>query len=274
MRDVRPVALVGLLVWAAVGLAPLVWMVVGSLADEAWLLSDRPLTALEPGALSLESYRSLLRHGRILTWTLNSLAVAGTVTVLQILAAAGLGWVLAKHPRVPGRPALLLALAVAMAIPGQVLLVPLFRMVAGLGLLDTLAGVVLPGLVTPFSVLLMYERMKELPEELVDAARIDGCTDLGIFWRVALPLALPQAGTLAVFAFLGQWNAFLWPLLTLLGSDRYTLPVGLATLQGQHEVEYGLLLAGATVAALPAILVFVISTRLINQASLAGGLKG
>ena len=261
---------VALALWAGLSLFPLVVMVLGSLLP-ASVLDGRE--GLAGAAVSVEHYRELLGDGRLLGWTLQSLIVAGVCSAGQVLSAAGLAYVLAKH-RFAGRHGLLILVGLLMMVPGQVIVVPLFVLVTQLGLVDSLAGVIAPALVTPFGVFLMYTRMVDVPDELIEAARIDGCGELRLFASVVLPLVAPAAATLGIFAFVGQWNAFLWPLLVLFGTDRYTLPVGLATLQGQHQIGYGILLAGATIAALPMVLIFLIFQRAFTRGLTGGAVKG
>lgn len=262
-----------LMAWALISLMPMIWMVVGSLLPSEFLLGKRSLASLTPGALSLGHYRDLLHDPRLLGWVVNSLLVAGSATLAQVLTASGLAYVLAKY-RFQGRTALVAGVGLLMMVPGQVLVIPLFVLVSRLGLIDSLFGVIVPALTTPFGVLLMYSRMVTVPDDLIEAARIDGCGELGIFFRIVMPLVAPAAATLAIFAFVGQWNSFLWPLLVLFGSHRYTLPVGLATMQGQHQIEYGLLLAGAALAALPMVLFFLAFQKTFARGMTSGAVKG
>jgi multiple sugar transport system permease protein len=260
-------------VWAFVSLVPLLWMVYGALLVPEALQGGVPAWPPHPDLFSTENLRALSAHARLGAWIMNSVLVAVGACLAQVLSSAGLAYVLAKH-RFPGRAGVILGVGLLMAVPGQVLVVPLFVLVASLGLVDSLWGVVLPAAVTPFGIFLMYSRMSLLPDELLDAARVDGCGELGIFMRVALPLAAPAAATLAIFTFVGQWNSFLWPLLVLFSTERYTLSVGLATLQGQHEVAYGLLFAGAAISALPMVAIFLVFQRYFARGPLAGAVKG
>ncbi len=257
-----------LLLWAFVSLFPLGFMFLGGFLSGETLLG-------QPGSrwFSLEHYQALLKDGKLTFWALNSCLVAGMAALGQVLTASGLAYVLAKH-QFKGRSAVIAVLGLLMMVPGQVLVVPLFVMVSKMGLVDSLWGVILPALVTPFGVFLMYTRISQVPDSLLEAARIDGCGEIMLFGRIVLPLVAPAAATLAIFAFVGQWNSFLWPLLVLFDSKKYTLPVGLATLQGQHQIEYGLLLAGATLAALPMVLVFLIFQRAFTRGVMGGAVKG
>lgn len=159
-------------------------------------------------------------------------------------------------------------------IPGVVTFVPLFVLVANLGLVDTLPGLFLPFLVAPFGVFLVRQFISGLPRDLVEAARIDGAGEVMIFLRVILPLLTPALATLGILTFLGSWNNFLWPLVVAQTNDTYTLPVALALFStGQNQTEYGLLMAGATVVVLPVLVVFLLFQRHFIQGIASTGIK-
>lgn len=270
MSRASSLGLVVLVAWGCLSLFPMVWMLVGAVLPDEVLAGKASFSA---AGFTLEHVRRLLASGKVAGWALNSLLVAAGASLGQVLLASSLGYVLAKH-RFRGQGAVLAGLGLVMMVPAQVLVIPLFVLVARLGLVDTLLGVAVPSLVTPFGVLLMVTRMRDLPDELLDAARVDGCSEAGLFWRIALPLVAPTAATLCIFAFVSHWNAFLWPLLVLFRDDQYTLQVGLATLQGQHEFEHGLLLAGAALSALPMVAVFLAFRNAFARGVGAGGVKG
>jgi multiple sugar transport system permease protein len=149
----------------------------------------------------------------------------------------------------------------ALVVPGQIGMLPLFLLVRSLGLANSLAGVVIPGLASIFGIFLVRQYALSIPDSILDAARVDGAGELGIFRRVALPLIAPILATLAVFTFLGAWNDFLWPLVVLADEARYTLPVGLASLAGEHVQDTELMMAGAVVTVAPSVLLFVVLQR-------------
>jgi multiple sugar transport system permease protein len=159
-------------------------------------------------------------------------------------------------------------------IPGVVTFVPLFVLVANVGLVDTLPGLFLPFLAAPFGVFLMRQFMLGLPRDLLDAGRIDGAGELRIFARIILPLCGPALATLGILTFLGSWNNFLWPLVVAQSEDKYTLPVALALYStGQNSTEYGLLLAGSTVVLLPILAIFLIFQRRFIEGIATTGIK-
>ena len=159
-------------------------------------------------------------------------------------------------------------------IPSQVTLVPLYIVTRNLGLINNILAVILPGTANVFGIFLMRQYIQTLPTELEDAARMDGCTEPGVFWRVILPLSNPALGALAIFSFVRYWNDFLWPLIILKKSQHYTLPVGVASLQGEFRTDYGMIFAGAALAALPMIIFFLLFQRYFIEGVRMGAVKG
>ena len=159
-------------------------------------------------------------------------------------------------------------------IPVHVTLVPQYIVTRNLGMINSLWAVILPGTADVFGIFLMRQYIQTLPTELEEASRIDGCSEPGVFWRIILPLSKPALGALAIFTFVRFWNAFLWPLIVLQKSNNYTLPVGVASLQGEFSTDYGIIFAGASLAALPMIAFFLIFQRYFLEGVRMGALKG
>jgi multiple sugar transport system permease protein len=204
---------------------------------------------------------------------LNSVVVALLVTVGSVLFSAMVGYALAKLD-FPGRRLLFGLVMGTLMVPGMVTFVPLFVLVANLDLINTYAALILPFLAAPFGVFLMRQFMLDVPDELLDAARVDGAGEFRTFFAVVLPQARPALATLGILTFLGSWNNFLWPLVAVQSADKYTLPVALALYStGQNTVQYGLLVAGATVIVLPILIVFLVLQRHIVQGISTTGLK-
>jgi len=199
--------------------------------------------------------------------------VAGAVTVGNLLFCSALGYALAKL-RFPGQRVLFAFVLGMLMVPGMALFVPQFVLVSNLGLVNTYAGLVLPYLVTPFGVFLMRQYLLSIPDELIEAARVDGAGEFRIFWRVVLPLCRPALATLGILTFLSSWNNFLWPLVVATTEDKYTLPVALALYSiGQNRINFGLLLAGSVVVVLPILIVFLILQRHFLRGIATTGLK-
>jgi multiple sugar transport system permease protein len=203
---------------------------------------------------------------------LNSTIVAVSETLATLAVDAMAGYALARLD-FPGRRLVFAVIIASIMVPFQVTLVPLYLMFEQAGWLNTYQALVLPGLSRAFGVFLMRQFFLTLPRDLSDAARIDGAGPLVIFTRVALPLVRPALAALAIFTFLRSWNEFTWPLIAISRNDMMTLPVALSRLFGSFFVEYGIVMAGATVAALPLILVFIVAQRQIIEGVALTGMK-
>ncbi len=251
--------------------SPFVWMALSAVKSEGEI-RQRPPTWW-PQDATLENFRELFSRLDFPQFFANSVVVAGAVTLGNLVFCSMLGYVLAKM-EFAGRTWLFRLVLGTLMIPGMVTLVPLFVLVANLGLVNTYAGLVLPFLAGPFGVFLMRQFILGIPDELIDAARVDGASELRIFLQVVMPLAKPALATLAILTFLSSWNNFLWPLVVATTEDRYTLPVALALYSvGQNQTEYGLLLAGAVVVVVPVLLVFLVLQRHFVQGIAMTGIK-
>ncbi len=252
-------------------IAPFVWMVLGSLKTEGEL-QQIPPTWL-PQHASLDNYTQLFSSLSFGQYFINSTIVALVVTLGNLLFCSMLGYAFAMLD-FHGKNALFVAVMATLMIPGVVTFVPLFVLVANVGLIDTLPGLFLPFLVSPFGVFLMRQFILGLPKDLLDAGRVDGAGELRIFSRIFLPLCGPALATLGILTFLGSWNNFLWPLVVAQTESHYTLPVALALYsKGQNSTNYGLLLAGATVVIIPIIVVFMVFQRRFIEGIATTGLK-
>ncbi len=252
-------------------IAPFIWMVLGSFKGEGEL-RQAPPTWL-PQTASWDNYTELFARLRFSTYFFNSSVVAVVVTAGNLLFCSMLGYALAMLDFRGKRTVFTLVMATLM-IPGVVTFVPLFVLVANAGLIDSLPGLILPFLVSPFGVFLMRQFFLGLPRDLLDAGRVDGAGELRIFARIFLPLTGPALATLGILTFLGSWNNFLWPLVVAQTEAHYTLPVALALYStGQNSTQYGLLLAGATVVVLPILVIFMIFQRRFIEGIATTGIK-
>ena len=252
-------------------IAPFIWMVLGSFKGEGEL-RQAPPTWL-PQTASWDNYTELFARLRFSTYFFNSSLVAVVVTAGNLLFCSMLGYALAMLDFRGKRTVFTLVMATLM-IPGVVTFVPLFVLVANAGLIDSLPGLILPFLVSPFGVFLMRQFFLGLPRDLLDAGRVDGAGELRIFARIFLPLTGPALATLGILTFLGSWNNFLWPLVVAQTEAHYTLPVALALYStGQNSTQYGLLLAGATVVVLPILVIFMIFQRRFIEGIATTGIK-
>ncbi|MFD4941856.1 carbohydrate ABC transporter permease [Streptomyces sp. NPDC058239] len=256
---------------AVVSLVPFLWMAIAATHSTSDLFRSPP--PFLPGGRLLDNLARLqdtIGFGRVL---LNSVGIAVVHTVLSSLISAMCGFGLAKY-RFRGRGLLLGAVLATMMIPFQVLLVPLFQMMASVGWIDSYQAVVLPFLANSFGILLMRQGFVDFPDELLESARIDGSGELRTFYRVVLPCVRPQLGALVIFTFMAQWNSFIWPLLMLNSEDKYTVPVALNTLTGLSHVDYSGLMLGSLIATLPLMALFLLFQRQFVAGLLGGAVKG
>jgi multiple sugar transport system permease protein len=252
-------------------LAPFLWMLLGSFKPDAELQRVPP--TWWPEAPSLDNYRELFDRLDFPRFFANSVLVAVAVTVGNLVFCSMVGYALAKLDFAGKRLLFGLVLGMLM-VPGVVTFVPLFVLVSNLGLVNTYPGLILPFLVTPLGVFLMRQFIMGLPDELIEAARIDGAGEWRIFYRVILPLCGPPLATLGILTFLHSWNNFLWPLVVAQSEDKYTLPVALALYSvGQNATRYGLLMAGAVVIIIPVVALFIALQRYFVQSVATTGIK-
>ena len=250
---------------------PFVWMAISSIKPEAEVRAVPP--TWWPETITLENYESLFTRLDFPTYFFNSIVVALAVTVGNVIFGAMLGYALAKLA-FPGKRIVFGLVLGTLMVPGVVTFIPLFVLITNLGMTNTLPGMFLPFLAAPFGVFLMRQFIMGLPDELIQAARIDGAGELRIFFSVILPLCGPALATLGILTFLGSWNNFLWPLVVAQTEDKFTLPVALALYAvGQNATQYGLLLAGAVVVVIPVIAVFLALQRYIIQGIAMTGIK-
>lgn len=274
LRIVRRILLYVLLILIAlIIIIPLAWMISTSLKPKSQLFL--PQIYWIPKRTTLENYTNLLTDPTIpiVSWFINSLGVAIITTIFTLAIDALAAYAYARM-EFPGRKWLFGAMLATLFMPGLMFLIPNFITIYNLNLLDTYAGVILPYLAGVFGVFFLRQFFSSLPRELEEAAHIDGANQFQIFYKVVLPLARPALATLAVITFLASWNDFLWPLLVLQDVNLQTLPIGLRTLQGAYTSEYGLMMAGAVIVAIPVLLIYVALQRFIVQSVASTGLKG
>lgn len=260
-----------LLALAAFSLLPLLWMLSVSFMP-AGAASHFPPPLL-PQAPTWDNYRELFLRAGMGRHFLNSLVVAGGVTLVSLLLNTMAGYAFAKL-RFAGRERVFRLLLAVMVIPGQVAMMPLFLMLKPLGLINTYLGAMVPGLAGVFGIFLVRQYARAIPDDLLDAARIDGAGEWRIFVQIVLPVLRPILVTLAVFGFLGAWNDFMWPLIVLSEDRLQTLPVALAGLSREHVQDNELMMAGAVVTVVPVLLLFLALQRHYLQGLLLGSVKG
>lgn len=271
-KRIRTLPWLFLIITACISIWPMYWLFVTSLTPTLYAIKTPP--DLIPLHASLANFQRLFSEATdYWSWAINSVTVSLSITAFHVVFDTMAGYAFAKR-RFPGRTLLFWLVIGTMMVPTYVTLVPLYIVTRDLRLLNTLLAVILPGMASVFGIFLMRQYIQTLPSELLDAARIDGCGELRTFWYVIFPLSKPAIGALAIFTFVRHWNDFLWPLIVLNNSSRYTLPVGVAGLQGEFTTDYGIIFAGAALAALPMILFFLLFQRYFLEGVRMGALKG
>ena len=264
--------IIGLTIAALVWLTPIIWTVSISLRPENSIQAD--LTRMLPIPLTLENYTFVFSSSRLARWFMNSLLVATVRTVCQ-LAICSLAAYSYARLRYPGRNILFLFSLIGLMVPGQAVFIPVYLLFSNLKLLNTYYALILPGVASSFAVFLLVQFFKNIPLELEEAARLDGASRLGVYFRIFLPLSTPVLTTLAIFTFLGTWNEFLWPLVAATDPEIMTITIGLTNLTATVDrVNFGQTMAAAWAAGMPIVLFFLIfQKRIISGIQISSGIK-
>jgi len=255
---------------ALIALFPLLWMLSVSLMPLGSASTfPPPLLPLHP---TLANYRALFVGNDLGRYLLNSLIVSGGITLGALVCNLLAGYAFAKL-RFGGRERVFNLLLAALVIPSQVAMLPLFLLAREMHLVNSYAGVMLPSLASIFGIYLVRQYARGIPDEMLEAARMDGAGELRIFLRIVLPLLKPIILTVVILTFLTAWNDFMWPLIVLTGSNHYTLPIALASLARQHSQDVEMLMAGSVVTVVPVLLLFLLLQRYYIQGLLLGSVK-
>lgn len=249
---------------------PLYWIMTGSLKDPMAINAQVPQWF--PENPTLDNYSRLFKQPAF-TWLCNTLFMAVMSMVLTCLTASMAGYALAKK-RFPGRKTLFLVLICAMALPKQVIVIPLLREMSFLGLHDNIWAVILPTVGWPFGIFLMKQFCQTIPSDLIEAARVDGAGEVRTFVQIVFPMIKPGVGALAIFTFVNAWNDYFLQLIMLVGREELTISLGIAKLQSEMASDFGLIMAGACVAAVPIIIIFIVFQKYFTQGIAMGAVKG
>ena len=262
-----------LMFWLAVFMVPVAWMVLSSLKPEDQVIA--PSIQFLPREVKWQNYAEVWIGVPFNRYIFNSTVVAGTTTVINVLVSSLAGYGLSKFSFF-GRKLIFLFILSSIMVPFQVMMIPLFILAKTLKLLNSLHGLIIPTSVTAFGVFLMRQTILPIPNDFTDSARIDGCNEVQIYWRVILPLARVAIVTLVVLHFLGSWNDLIWPLLIVFRDEFTTLPLALTRLQGdwQFGYRYERLMSIAVIMSVPVILLYIVFNRFLTRGIAMGGLKG
>lgn len=259
------------IVLAVIALIPFLWMISTSLKSRGALMSI-PIEWI-PAEPTLDGYAKVFSRFPFLRTIGNSLLISVAYTLITLISASMAAFAFAKL-RFRGSGAILSVYIATMMIPTQVTMIPLFVVMNRLGLIDSYASVILPSMFKPFAVFLLVQQMKTIPNDYIDAARIDGAGLFQTYRKVALPLCIPTLATLSVTTFMESWNDYLWPLLMLMDRNKMTLPIALSTLNGQYSTEYNVLMAGSLISMIPIIVIYIAAQKQFKSGLMAGGIKG
>lgn len=269
LRPARVITWTLLFLGGVVMITPIIFMVSTSFksGQEVYVLG------IFPDAPTLKNYLFILEESKFLKWMLNSLWVATFSTASVLFFDSLVGYTLAKFS-FRGRQLIFIAILSTLMIPTEMLIIPWYMMSRTFGWIDTYWGIAFPGLMTGFGTFLMRQFFMSLPDELIDAARIDGWSEFSIWWRIAMPLVVPALSALAIFHFLGNWTAFIWPLIVTNDPEIYTIPVGIASFNGEFQMDWEVVMTASALATLPTLAVFLLLQRFIIRGIMLAGLKG
>jgi ABC-type glycerol-3-phosphate transport system permease component len=258
-----------------VAVVPFLWLVCAAFKRQEHVFSYAFLPWHELRALTTDNFERLFHDTNFALWLINSLFLASAQTVLVVTLSSLGGFALAKYRFLGRRPLMLLMLG-TLLLPYPVLLPSSWELMYHFGWLDSYWAIIVPGMVSVFGIFLFRQSMLTVPDELLHAGRVDGCSELRLWWDVALPIVRPMVGAFTLLAFLGNWNAFLWPQVVLQDERKYTLPIGLANMIGlpQFETNYGVLMAGTLVSVLPVVVLFFVLQKDFIAGLTSGAVKG
>ena len=277
MTRLRALLLHAVLALAAFGvLVPFLWLACAAFKQQKDMFTSAFLPWDNLGDLTLDNFRVLFTREPFAQWLLNSLFLSSIQTALVVTLSSLGGFALAKY-RFTGRRPLMLVMFVTLLLPAQVIYPSGgIDLVRAIGWVNSYAAIVVPGAVSVFGMFLFMQAMKAVPDELLHAGRVDGCSELRLWWEVALPIVRPMLGAYTLLSFLASWNSFLWPQIVLQDEDKYTLPMGLTGMIGitEYETQYGVLMAGTLLAVLPVMVLFFVLQKDFIAGLASGAVKG
>ncbi|MDQ1234325.1 multiple sugar transport system permease protein [Paenibacillus sp. SORGH_AS306] len=264
------IVLVFLIVTAVAMMIPYLWMVVSSFKSNMDIMSGQG--SFFPNHPTLEGYFTVFEDAPFVKWMWNSAISAVIITIITLFTSALAGYVFAKH-QFKGKRILFMLILATMMIPFQVIMIPTYLITARLGLIDHLAAIILPNLVSSYGVFLAKQFIEDIPQDLLDAARIDGAGELRLMIRIIAPLILPMLSALGIFTFMNAWNNYLWPLIVLNDTDHMTVPLALVYFNGTHVVNYNVVMSAAVLITLPVMIVFLIFQKQFIKGLTMTGMK-
>ena len=260
-----------ILLLAAATLFPVFWVAISSFKPQSELFRF-PMSFL-PDEWTLENYQNALSQGNFLLYFSNTVFVAVVATLITVMINIMSGYALAKY-RFPGRNIIFYVMIATLMIPLQVIMISIFLQLKRLGMLNSLWGIIIPPAATPTGIFLARQYMVNLPDSMIESARLDGGKEFTIFWRIIIPLSKPIIATIAIFSFMWRWNDYLWPLIVITDNRKQTVQQALANFVGQLQINWSNLLAMTTISIIPVILVFLTFQRFFMTGITSGSVKG
>ncbi|MHB8065454.1 MAG: carbohydrate ABC transporter permease [Ruminiclostridium sp.] len=269
------VIVVIMIVFAVFCLAPFFFLLFSSFRPGAEMIKNGITLNLDFSKMNFDNFKLLLtgKDGIYVYWYRNSLVITILGTVMSLFLTSMVGYGLAVY-KFKGRNFIFILVLLVMMIPVEILILPLYKLSILLKIIDTYMGVILPFVVSPFAVFFFRQYAVGLPKDFLDAGRIDGCTEFGIYFKIMMPLMLPAFGAMTILQAMGNWNSFIWPLIVLRSNEMLTLPIGLQSLMTPYGNQYDLLLSGAVMSIIPILIVFLFNQKAFIAGLTVGGVKG
>ena len=265
---------IGLIAISLIALFPVIMLLISSFRPSSELMRTGISLAFDWGILNIDNYTYIFTEAAgYWKWYMNSMIISAITIILSLFFSAMVGYALAVYD-FKGKNLLFTFVVFILMVPFEILMLPLFQMMMSFKLVDSYSGVILPMVVAPIAVFFFRQYALGLPAQLMDAARIDGATEYGIYFKIMLPLMTPSLGAMAILQGLGSWNNFLWPLIVLRSNDMFTLPIGLATLLTPYGNNYDVLIAGSVMTVIPIVILFIFFQRYFITGLTVGGVKG
>ncbi|SFP65593.1 carbohydrate ABC transporter permease [Salibacterium halotolerans] len=259
------------IVLSGVFLFPIIWMIFVSVKPEDMSITD-PLNWFLP-PYTLSNYASVMAESDVLLWLFNSAFVGFATTIITLIVTSLAAFAISKI-KFRFRRSIFLFFLAGMMVPGEATIIPLFEIVKSMNLLDSYTALILPMTASPIGVIILKSFFDGVPDELMESAKIDGCSHWRLYWNIVLPLAKPALGAIAIFTFIGSWNNFLWPFLAIVSEELYTLPIGIPSFNSTYSTTYMLPMTVNAIASLPVIIAFLIFEKQIVKGVSFTGIKG
>jgi len=260
-----------LVVCAVISLTPIVWLIAATTksVDDMFHYTFFPPIS----AMTSANYHDLFTKSPFARYMVNSVFVSSTTVLVQLFFSSLAGFALAKY-QFKGKNAVMGMMLATLLLPAQLTMAPLYDLLYHFHMVDRYTGLIIPGAVSVFGVFLFRQSIMQVPDELLQAARIDGCSEFRIYWDIVMPVSRPMIGAFCLISFMGAWNSFLWPQIVLHHDELFTLPIGLNQLVGLYQTQYGMLMAGTLVAVLPVVALFLLLQKEFVAGLTAGAVKG